>query len=100
MSGIYHGRPMEKHLPLPVDFRHFDRWLTLFEETAHGRILKKGQFRFADHDGLMPIAYLISVVRPFLMICHYPMGIPWTLSAAAHLALILTLRPVVSMALP
>jgi hemoglobin len=34
MSGRYHGRPMEKHLPLPVDGRHFDRWLELFEETA------------------------------------------------------------------
>lgn len=34
MSGRYHGRPMEKHLPLPVDARHFDRWLELFEETA------------------------------------------------------------------
>lgn len=35
MSGVYHGRPMEKHLPLPVDGRHFDRWLGLFEQTAH-----------------------------------------------------------------
>ena len=35
MSGVYHGRPMEKHLPLPVDARHFDRWLALFAETAH-----------------------------------------------------------------
>ena len=35
MSGIYHGRPMEKHLPLPVDGRHFDRWLGLFREAAH-----------------------------------------------------------------
>jgi hemoglobin len=34
MSGRYHGRPMEKHLPLPVDARHFDRWLTVFAETA------------------------------------------------------------------
>ena len=34
MSGRYHGQPMEKHLPLPVDARHFDRWLELFEETA------------------------------------------------------------------
>jgi hemoglobin len=34
MSGRYHGRPMEKHLPLPVDAEHFDRWLTLFEETV------------------------------------------------------------------
>lgn len=34
MSGVYSGRPMQKHLPLPVDARHFDRWLELFEETA------------------------------------------------------------------
>ncbi len=35
MSGAYHGQPMRKHLPLPVDGRHFDRWLALFEATAH-----------------------------------------------------------------
>lgn len=34
MTGIYHGRPMEKHLPLPVDARHFDRWLGLFRDSA------------------------------------------------------------------
>jgi hemoglobin len=34
LSGEYHGQPMAKHLPLPVDARHFDRWLELFEETA------------------------------------------------------------------
>ena len=34
MSGVYHGRPMPKHLPLPVDARHFDRWMELFEATA------------------------------------------------------------------
>lgn len=34
MSGVYHGRPMPKHLPLPVDGRHFDRWLELFRQTA------------------------------------------------------------------
>jgi hemoglobin len=34
MSGAYHGQPMQKHLPLPVDARHFDRWLALFAETA------------------------------------------------------------------
>jgi hemoglobin len=34
MTGIYHGRPMEKHLPLPVDGRHFDRWLELFRQTS------------------------------------------------------------------
>lgn len=33
-TGVYSGQPMRKHLPLPVDGRHFDRWLELFEATA------------------------------------------------------------------
>lgn len=34
MSGRYSGQPMAAHMRLPVDGRHFDRWLALFEETA------------------------------------------------------------------
>jgi len=34
MSGSYHGNPMPKHMVLPIDAAHFDRWLALFEETA------------------------------------------------------------------
>ncbi|MGV8987146.1 MAG: group III truncated hemoglobin [Cypionkella sp.] len=34
MTGRYHGAPMPKHLPLPVEAEHFDRWLTLFRATA------------------------------------------------------------------
>jgi hemoglobin len=34
MSGRYHGSPMAKHMPLPIDAGHFDRWLALFEETV------------------------------------------------------------------
>lgn len=34
MSGTYHGNPMAKHVTLPVDAVHFDRWLELFEATA------------------------------------------------------------------
>ena len=33
-TGVYQGRPMPKHLPLPIDATHFDRWLGLFEATA------------------------------------------------------------------
>lgn len=33
-TGVYQGRPMPKHLKLPIDARHFDHWLQLFEETA------------------------------------------------------------------
>ena len=34
MTGRYHGTPMVKHMPLPVDADHFDRWLELFEAAA------------------------------------------------------------------
>jgi hemoglobin len=34
MTGRYHGRPMQKHLPLPIVAAHFDRWLALFRDTA------------------------------------------------------------------
>ena len=44
-SGTYHGAPMQMHLPLPVDARHFDRWLALFERTA----LELFGERVADH---------------------------------------------------
>lgn len=35
MTGRYHGQPMTRHVPLPIDARHFDRWLALFAQTAH-----------------------------------------------------------------
>ena len=34
MTGRYHGAPMPKHLPLPVEAEHFERWLDLFRQTA------------------------------------------------------------------
>ncbi len=34
LTGTYHGQPMPRHMPLPIDARHFDRWLALFTETA------------------------------------------------------------------
>lgn len=33
-TGVYQGRPVPKHLPLPIDAAHFDRWLALFEATT------------------------------------------------------------------
>lgn len=33
-TGVYQGRPMPKHLPLPIDAGHFDRWLEIFEAAA------------------------------------------------------------------
>ena len=34
LNGRYSGTPMPIHMKLPVDARHFDRWLALFEATA------------------------------------------------------------------
>jgi hemoglobin len=33
-TGRYKGKPLLTHLQLPLDHEHFDRWLTLFAETA------------------------------------------------------------------
>ncbi len=33
-TGSYQGQPMRAHVALPVDARHFDRWLALFEDTV------------------------------------------------------------------
>lgn len=32
----YFGRPFPPHAPLPIDHRHFQRWLLLFQETLDG----------------------------------------------------------------
>lgn len=34
MTGRYHGAPARAHIGLPVEWPHFERWLTLFRETA------------------------------------------------------------------
>ncbi len=33
-EGNYHGAPFPKHAVLPVEQRHFERWLTLFAGTV------------------------------------------------------------------
>lgn len=32
-TANYHGRPFPKHIPLPIDGTHFQRWLQLFFAT-------------------------------------------------------------------
>ncbi|AMN44972.1 group III truncated hemoglobin [Rhodoplanes sp. Z2-YC6860] len=48
MSGRYHGSPMAKHMPLPIDAGHFDRWLALFEETAREICPPEAQAHFIE----------------------------------------------------
>ncbi len=34
MTGRYHGQPMQAHLPLSIDARHFEHWLSLFRQSV------------------------------------------------------------------
>jgi hemoglobin len=34
---LYHGRPLERHAGLPIDERHFARWLSLWTATVDAR---------------------------------------------------------------
>ena len=48
LSGRYHGNPVAKHLPLPVDAVHFDRWLALFEATVQETCPPAAQDHFME----------------------------------------------------
>lgn len=48
MTGRYHGQPMAKHVVLPVDASHFDRWLELFAETARELCPPEAAERFIE----------------------------------------------------
>jgi len=78
-TGAYQGRPMPKHLPLPIDARHFDRWLEIFGATARDlcppiaaahfierarRIAESLELGVANANGVM-LAKGERFVRPF-----------------------------------
>lgn len=48
LTGRYHGTPMVKHTPLPIDADHFDRWLALFEVTAAEVCPPEAEAHFVD----------------------------------------------------
>src|SRR4029453_9200439 len=48
MTGHYPGPAMAKHLPLPVDGGHFDRWLALFEQTAREICPSEAEAHFVE----------------------------------------------------
>lgn len=47
-TGRYQGRPMQKHLRLPIEAEHFDRWLALFRSTAAEIMPADGAAIFID----------------------------------------------------
>ena len=48
-EGDYSGSPFPKHLPLPINKTHFERWLLLFEENLNelfqGELAKEALLR-------------------------------------------------------
>ena len=57
MTGRYHGTPMVKHMPLPVDAAHFDRWLALFEDDGQAKsVRRKPQRILSSAPGGLPPA--------------------------------------------
>jgi len=47
-TGNYHGQPMLAHIELPIESRHFDRWLDLFESTVEELCPPAAAARFVD----------------------------------------------------
>ncbi|UOQ96478.1 group III truncated hemoglobin [Hymenobacter sp. 5317J-9] len=48
-TGRYRGRPFPKHVPLPIDATHFQRWVALFlmtvDELFAGPTAEEGKLR-------------------------------------------------------
>ncbi|MBI0169884.1 MULTISPECIES: group III truncated hemoglobin [Bartonella] len=40
-TNRYNGRPMPKHVVLPIDAMHFDHWLEIFKKTVDELCLKE-----------------------------------------------------------
>jgi hemoglobin len=47
-TGRYDGRPLRPHLMMPLQSRHFERWLDLFERTALDVLPRQAAFLFID----------------------------------------------------
>ncbi len=63
MTGRYQGTPMAKHIPLPVDADHFDRWLELFEQTAREICPPESASRFAERARWIASSLELGIAR-------------------------------------
>ena len=63
MTGRYHGTPMVKHAPLPVDATHFDRWLELFEQTAHEVCPPEAEAHFVERARRIAVSLELSIAN-------------------------------------
>jgi len=63
MTGRYHGTPMVKHMPLPVDADHFDRWLALFEQTAREICPPEAAAHFIERAGRIAASLALGIAN-------------------------------------
>ncbi|WP_373085024.1 group III truncated hemoglobin [Sneathiella sp.] len=61
MSGEYQGQPMGKHIVLPIDARHFDRWLALFKATARTVCPEAAADHFIDRARRIAASFELAV---------------------------------------
>lgn len=61
MSGRYRGKPQRVHMPLPLETRHFERWLALFEATVTELCTGPARFLFIDRANRIADSLQISL---------------------------------------
>ena len=62
MTGRYHGTPMAKHMSLPIDADHFDRWLELFEQAAREICTPEAEALFVERARRIAASLELGVV--------------------------------------
>ncbi|MDT3377258.1 group III truncated hemoglobin [Labrys portucalensis] len=60
-SGRYDGRPLRPHLMLPLEGRHFDRWLDLFERTSLDVLPRNAALLFIDRARRIADSFEMSI---------------------------------------
>ncbi|WP_431310628.1 group III truncated hemoglobin [Labrys miyagiensis] len=60
-TGRYDGRPLRPHLMLPLEGRHFDRWLDLFERTAGEVLPREAALVFIDRARRIADSFEMSI---------------------------------------
>jgi len=55
-TGSYTGSPFDKHIPLPIEQKHFDRWIALFEinmdQIFQGELAEEAKLRARSIGGI------------------------------------------------
>jgi hemoglobin len=60
-SGRYNGRPMPKHMALPLSDTHFVRWLALFKQTVETHCLPETAALFVDRSERIAQSFRLSL---------------------------------------